>query len=79
MKKMMKSRVPLHLKTERLEDGAAASLDLGSFQIDRHILKLFAEPIHDMLEEMSEEIEREQVRAPEPVGEDASAVDAAFE
>ncbi|MCP3696771.1 MAG: hypothetical protein GY917_31535, partial [Planctomycetaceae bacterium] len=66
-------------KTERLKDGAAASLDLGSFQIDRHILKLFAEPIHLILEEMSEDIEREQFREPEPAGENTSAAEADFE
>gem|GEM_PF-2691031 len=79
MKKMMKSRSPLQLKTERLKDGAAASLDLGSFQIDRHILKLLAKPIHEMLEEMSEEIEREQFREPEQAGENTSAAEADFE
>ena len=58
MKKMLKSKSPLKVKTERLKDGVMTSVDLGSFQVDRHILKLYSEPIHMILEEMSEEIGR---------------------
>ena len=58
MKKMLKSQSPLIVKTERLKDGVMTLVDLGSFQVDRHILKLIPEPIHMILEEMSEEIGR---------------------
>ena len=58
MKKMLKSKLPLKVKTERLKDGVMTSVDLGSFQVDRQILKLIPQPIHMMLEEMSEEIGR---------------------
>ena len=40
------------------KDGAVATRDLGMYQVDRHILKLLAEPIHEILEELSEEIQR---------------------